>query len=88
LARYRKAQSAHKMPTVDSAALPPIQPYFRAKPAEESSSAKHENLEIPPNPVAEDSAAYSAATMGPGEMDQVADPPCPADSEQQRIAAE
>lgn len=67
MARYRKAQAAHKIPTVDFTALPPKEPYFTPPPAEQSTPAISENNGIPPNVVTEDSSSYSAVTMGLGE---------------------
>ncbi|MES2493571.1 MAG: hypothetical protein V4579_09875 [Pseudomonadota bacterium] len=66
MARYRKALAAHKIPTVDFTATPSKPAYFTLPPAEESATALPANGGIPPKSVTEDSASYSAGTMGNG----------------------
>lgn len=67
MARYRKALSAHKIPTVDFTAMPSKSPYFRHPPAEKSAAALGKNGGKPPELVTEDSTPYSAVTMGTGD---------------------
>lgn len=66
MARYRKALSSHKIPTVDFTVMPPNMRETAPQPAVDSTTAKTENNGSPPFPVTGKFPVYPAATIGLG----------------------